>query len=171
MTAALRTFALWAIAGALITLALVTTVPSVAGYRALNVLSGSMEPELDVGGVVLDESIRPASARPGDVITFPDPDDNGRTITHRVEDVTVKNGRAYFVTRGDSNAAAERWDVALHEDLGRVRYHLPKVGYARSWLSGGGGRWIVAGLMGAWLLMFLRDLWGSGEPAEAGQPA
>ena len=36
-------------------------------------MSGSMQPAIHTGDVVVDESIAPAEARVGDVVTFKDP--------------------------------------------------------------------------------------------------
>src|ERR671915_499573 len=54
------------------------------GYRPVVVYSGSMEPELGVGSVALVKSVPSASVEVGDVITFADPYQPGRLVTHRV---------------------------------------------------------------------------------------
>ena len=102
----------------------------IAGYHALTVVSGSMEPSIDVGDMVVNRSVSPLRARPGDVISFRDPSDLDRVITHRVQDVRVERLRAWFVTKGDANQAAERWDIPIDGKIGQVELRIPKVGYA-----------------------------------------
>ena len=83
------TFALWAAVGAAIGLIAIVTLPGVFGYQALTVVSGSMEPTLATGSVVIDEVISPAEARPGDIVTFQDPL-RPRQLTHRLQKVRVE---------------------------------------------------------------------------------
>ena len=40
-----------------------------------------------------------------------------------------------MVTRGDANDAPERWTVPTGGEIGRVSYHVPKVGYVRAFIS------------------------------------
>ena len=148
-------------AGATVALALglAVTVPTAAGYRSLNVLSGSMKPALAPGDVVLAEMIGPLEARPGDVLTFPHPNNRAKLITHRLRDLRVGDGMAHFVTQGDANDTPERWSVPLGDEIGRVVVRLPLLGYAR---EAAGGRAVRLGLlislagMTLWLLV---ELW------------
>jgi signal peptidase I len=159
----------WAVAGMAIVLALFLTAPRLLGYESLTVLSGSMEPALPVGSVVLDERISPLDARPGDVVTFPSPDDRSRLITHRVRSITVQGGDAAVVTKGDANDAPERWRVPVSGQIGRVVYRVPKLGYAREWTSGARLRRVlilIAFVLGAWILV---DIWRPRKNAAPGQ--
>jgi signal peptidase len=63
------TFSLWVVLGFGVGLVAIVTLPSVFGYKSLTVVSGSMEPTLGVGSVVIDEVISPLEARPGDIVT------------------------------------------------------------------------------------------------------
>lgn len=153
------TVAIWAIVAAATVLAAATSFAPLADHRSFTVLTGSMEPAIGVGSIVIDEPIAPLDARPGDVVTFPDPDDNSRLITHRLKHVRVEEGTAHMVTQGDANDAPERWDVALDAEIGRVAFHLPKIGYARSVLSGNVGRGLVLLVLLTWGALSLFDVW------------
>ncbi|MDQ4048439.1 MAG: signal peptidase I, partial [Actinomycetota bacterium] len=100
----------------------------VVGQRPYTVLSGSMEPAIGTGDIVVVERISPPDARVGDVVTFSDPEDSGRLITHRVRSSRRRGARIDFVTKGDANNAAERWRVQADGVISRVRYRVPEVG-------------------------------------------
>jgi len=104
-------------------------VPSFVGYGSLTVLSGSMEPTLHVGDVVIEDRVSPLDARIGDVVTFRDPEAPGRLYTHRIVSMTVSNDEVSFVTKGDANTGVERWRLPAGGKLGRVEYRIPLVGY------------------------------------------
>jgi signal peptidase I len=129
-------FAAMTAAGFAIGIGLALALPLAFHARPLVVLSGSMEPALGTGDVSVVRTIAPLAARPGDVVTFRDPDDADRLITHRVRAMHVQGGVVVFRTRGDANSASERWQVSSREEIGRVAYRIPKLGwvlmYARS---------------------------------------
>ena len=149
----------WALAGLVIGGAAAVVLPSAFGYKPLTVLSGSMEPTLHTGGIAVDESIVARDARPGDIVTFTDPDDRSRMITHRLRSIRIEGDKAYMVTRGDANDTSEHWNVGLDAEIGRVVYAVPLAGYVRSWISGQVVRLAVLGLLGALGLWMLIDIW------------
>lgn len=108
--------------------AAVVAVPLALGMHPFTVLSGSMQPAVATGDVVVAETIAPREARVGDVLVFPDPSGKGRMITHRVRSIRVTGATADVVTRGDANRAGERWRVAAAGEIGRVVYRLPQLG-------------------------------------------
>jgi signal peptidase I len=158
-------FFLSAVLGLAIGLIALVTLPSLFGYQSLTVVSGSMEPTLGVGSVVIDEVISPLDARPGDIVTFQDPL-HPRQLTHRLQRIRVEGDTAYMVTLGDANDAPERWTVKTDGRIGRVVAHLPKLGYARAAL---GTRYARLGVMGAVLALgafLLIDMWRPRRRAE-----
>ena len=112
----------------------VVVTPSLFGGRSLTVMSGSMEPALGVGDVVINSHVRPADVRVGDIVTFSDPEGTGKLITHRVRRVRIMNGTAHVVTKGDNTNAVERWDIPAAGSLGRVEYRVPLLGFLVFWL-------------------------------------
>ncbi len=120
----------WAImvAGAL--LVLLIAGPLALGDHPHTDLTGSMEPTISPGDVVIDEQIAPTEARVGDIVTFRDPEQESKLLTHRV--VSVKrlgDGRYAFVTQGDANNTQEHWRVPADAQIGRVIYTVPWVGH------------------------------------------
>jgi signal peptidase I len=114
----------------------VVVAPGLVGGRSLTVMSGSMEPALGVGDVVIDSRISPADVRVGDIVTFPDPEGTARLITHRVRRLRIVDGTAHVVTKGDNTNAVERWDLPATGSLGRVEYRVPLLGFLVFWLHG-----------------------------------
>ena len=155
---ALATFALWTALAFGIGMLAVVTVPRLFGYRSLTVVSGSMEPTLGTGSVVIDEVISPLDARPGDIVTFQDPL-RPRQLTHRLRRMRIEGDTAYMVTRGDANDAPERWTVQTDGQIGRVVAHLPKLGYVRAWLGTRYARLAGLGAVMAFGLLLLIDMW------------
>ena len=130
---------LWALLGAGAVLLLAATASPVLGFKSLTVLSGSMEPEIDAGDLVISEGISPLDANLGDVVTFPEPGGT-RLITHRLLSMRAGDGRVRMVTKGDANDTVERWTVRTNGEIGRVAYRLPRVGYLVSWVRDPLGR-------------------------------
>lgn len=79
---------------------------SVSGYRIFNVASGSMEPTIKVGDVILVKDAEPYSLTPGeDIITYK-MSDNGdeKLITHRfIRYEEDDEGKKMIITKGDAN--------------------------------------------------------------------
>ena len=103
-------------------------LPFAIGQRPYTVLSGSMEPAIGTGDIVVVQRIPPSEARVGDVVTFSDPGSSGRLITHRVRSSRRRGRQLDFVTKGDANNTVERWRVPARGVISRVRYRVPEVG-------------------------------------------
>ena len=121
-------------------------LPYAFGFKSFTVMSGSMEPAIGTGAVVVERPIAPREARVGDVVTFKDPEGTGRLITHRVTSVRLRGDGARFVTKGDANNTAERWNVPADGSIGRVAYDVPKVGYLMVHAGGRYGRLLLLAL-------------------------
>jgi signal peptidase len=98
-----------------------------AGYSAMAVLSGSMEPAYRTGGLVfIDTDVDPAGIKPGDPIAF---QMNEKTVvTHRV--LAVDGGAQVWLTKGDANEEADPSPVPFESLIGRAGLHVPYLGYA-----------------------------------------
>jgi signal peptidase len=139
------------------------------GLNSFAVLSGSMEPTLMVGDLHVDRRIEARDARPGDIVTFRDPETPSRLLTHRIVKYHVLGRRVSIVTKGDANTGVERWTIPLDGTVGRVELDIPKLGYATMRLSGGLARLgliaVPAFLLG---LYELKRLWfPTGTPDDA----
>jgi signal peptidase len=118
-----------AVSLAILAAVLVLTGPRLLGWQGVIVLSGSMEPELRVGGLAfVDPDVGAADIEPGDIISFRAA--NGQRITHRVVETVRTDSALSFRTKGDANDDPDPDLVQAHDVLGRVRFDVPYAGYA-----------------------------------------
>jgi signal peptidase len=136
----LRLAVIWAACAFGLTILLAAAAPVALGDRSYVVRSGSMAPAIDTGDVVVVEPISPASAKVGDIVTFEDPEGTGKLITHRARAITHASEKVEFTTQGDANTAQERWSVPAGEEVGRVLYRVPKLGFAITVITSPAGR-------------------------------
>jgi signal peptidase len=128
------------------TVALATAVlgvPRLAGLEPLVVLSGSMVPTLQPGGLAYVRPLEAGAARDptaairkGDVITFRSPRDPAQRVSHRVIGVLDDRDGRRFATRGDANAQPDPVLVPADHVVGTVVHHVPHLGYFAAWLRG-----------------------------------
>ncbi len=109
-------------------LLVVSFFPVTGNYKIMIVQSGSMEPTIKTGSIVI---VRPApSYDVGDVITF-GPTPRGKiSTTHRIVAENIKNGLETYTTKGDSNDSADLKGVLQKDVLGKMYLSIPFVGYA-----------------------------------------
>lgn len=101
--------------------------PSIFGYEMKAVLSGSMEPGIKTGSIILiKQKSEGDQYKEGDVITFVTKEN--LLVTHRVEEVQEK-GRQ-FITKGDNNNGPDLEPVYLENIIGHYTgITIPYVGY------------------------------------------
>lgn len=103
--------------------------------RIFSVNSGSMEPALKLGSLVI---VRPQDVYyVGDIITYKNRRDPKETTTHRI--VKVNNdpdiGRTTFVTKGDANEDEDAGLTLPDQLVGKVVLALPLLGYLVSFVK------------------------------------
>lgn len=116
----------------LITVASSTAISSLnipIGTKLYVVQSGSMEPSIKTGSVVLTKNEE--DYRINDVITF-FATDKRNTTTHRIFNIKESNYKPLFITKGDANQAEDREGINEENILGKVVFTLPYLGYVVS---------------------------------------
>ncbi len=93
------------------------------GYRLFYVITGSMEPNLPIGSMLV---VHPEeSYEVGDIITFYSDEETikGQANTHRIIEIVDEPTGRYYITQGD---AASTPDDPIHEShvIGKVQLHL-----------------------------------------------
>ena len=117
----------------LMTIAILLFLAPHFGWRVDAVSSGSMEPELKTGGVVITRPEEAKDIKVGDTITFNSPMNEALT-SHRV--IAVEDGSSlHFRTKGDANEAADPFVLPAENVVGQVFFHLPYFGYATQFIK------------------------------------
>ncbi|GAA4664549.1 S24/S26 family peptidase [Frondihabitans cladoniiphilus] len=124
-------------------LALWAAVPAVIGWHPTTVMTGSMEPRLVPGDVVVSRPVTAASLTVGRVLLFDDPDHPGELRLHRF----VRTGPGgTLITKGDANRQDDSTRVARAAVRGVAFIRVPLAGLPVLWLREGRGM-LVAGLV------------------------
>jgi signal peptidase len=97
------------------------------GLKLYVVESGSMEPKIHTGSLVVDWPAKTYNI--GDIITF-GPDTKTQTpTTHRIHDIRVVGGQAIYTTKGDANNAPDVREISGKDIIGKERFSIPYLGY------------------------------------------
>lgn len=162
----------------LVALAVTLITPIWLDVQFRGVVSGSMEPAIPVGSVVVVEPVDPAALRYGDVVTYKSPESAGTVVTHRVLEVSGPLDARLFRTKGDANDEADLELVPAESVIGRVRFHLPYAGYLADLVRTRRGWLLMVVVPGAVLVIvelvqILRVIWASDgkSPQEADRAA
>ncbi|WP_179224527.1 signal peptidase I [Geodermatophilus pulveris] len=121
--------------------------PRLVGLQGHVVVSGSMEPRISPGDVVLTRAVLPQELQPGQVILFPDPEGADRLVLHRLVSF---DERGDLVTRGDANQSNDSTHVPAASVIGQAQLRVPYVGLPAYWR--GTGQWGRLGLLTALLV-------------------
>ncbi len=95
-------------------------VPMVGGYSALIVLSGSMEPTIKIGEVIVIHAQKDYKIK--DILTYRE---GGILVTHRIVDETETT----YTTRGDANNTDDS-PIKKTQAIGKTIFHIPYLGKA-----------------------------------------
>ncbi len=114
--------------GAVAVLLIVSVLPITGNYKVMVVQSGSMEPAIKTGSIVV---VKPAEEyKIGDVITFGAHTKIKAPTTHRIYDIRVIEGEPRYITKGDANEEPDAKEVLSRDIIGKVLFHIPYVGFA-----------------------------------------
>lgn len=98
---------------------------SIAGYRIFRVITGSMEPEYDVGEVVISKEVDPKNIKVGDDIVYLGTygEYNGKIIMHSVVSIeTDENGNLNFHAKGLRSSSVEDPQIKGSQIYGVVKF-------------------------------------------------
>lgn len=129
-------------------------IPRLFGYSMMTVQSGSMEPTISEGDVIIVKETELSELEEGDIITFHTVIDMKSVInTHRIVEVNREGDMLQFITKGDANEEADLSVVSSGNVIGKYCVRIPKVGLILDFLSTSMGFLIVIVL--PLLLLFL----------------
>ena len=99
---------------------------SIMNFKFYTVISGSMEPEFNIGDLIVSQKKNQADIKVNDVISFSL--DGRNTITHRVIEIVNKNGETLYKTKGDNNNSEDSDLVRYEQIQGMVVFKINKLG-------------------------------------------
>lgn len=106
--------------------------PMLLGWHSTTVMTGSMEPSLHVGDVVVSKPVDPHQLRKGQVLLFHDPDHTGVLRMHRFDTL---NTDGTLTTKGDANPTADSTPITRSAVLGVGYLRVPLIGIPVIWAS------------------------------------
>ena len=128
----------------------------ILGYNYKTVLTGSMEPAIPVGSIVITKE--KSSYEIEDIISF---QEEGAIITHRI----ISIDRERYITKGDANNVADTEEVQQKQILGKVILTIPLLGYLVMWLMSPFGIISLFMIIGIWYIATGRNR-GAGNEKE-----
>jgi len=110
----------------------------IGGYSLFRVVTGSMEPELPVGSLLLCRQTPIDQIKEGDIVCFVSrsPEMMGRVITHRVVSIYDDGvGKLLLETKGDANLSADGEFVTANNLIGRVNHYAKDGSFMPSFIN------------------------------------
>lgn len=121
-------------------LAAIALLPGLLGWHATVVQSGSMEPNISPGDVVLTSPLPSGAETPlGRVVSFLSPAEAEPSGVEkiRLHRIVVANDDGTFMTAGDANADVDSTPIVRDQIIGQARLLVPFVGLPGWWMGHG----------------------------------
>lgn len=131
-------------------LLMVSLVP-VAHIQVKVVKSGSMEPAIRTGGIVIDRAV--SLYQVGDIITFGADTKTQIPTTHRIVAIEGEGASTVFTTKGDANDTNDPVGTRLADVRGKVILTLPYVGYLLDFARKPLGFMLLVGVPAAFIIL------------------
>ena len=100
---------------------------NIFGLRQYMIMTGSMEPNYNIGDLIITKEVNPENIKKGDIITYALADGNA-TVTHRIIDVIEKDGKTMYKTKGDNNNAPDQNLVEYNQIQGVFLFKINNFG-------------------------------------------
>jgi len=139
---------------------------AVFGVRPVVITSGSMEPAVSTGALVITRTVPAGDLEVGDVVTVPTA--TGSRVTHRIVAVDEAGAGVILTLRGDANPVPDA-ELYPASSADQMVVDVPLVGYVLSAMRSPAGL-VVGGALTAALLLFLFS-GGQGRGGGSGGPA
>ncbi len=129
------------------------------GWRVDAVLSGSMEPEVVTGSLVVTQAVDVEEIGVGDIITFRSNTADEKMVTHRVIGIG-QSSSLYFETQGDANEDPDPFTVPARNLVGKVILHVPYWGYFTEFIKTPFGFLLAVVIPGSIIIaLYIITLW------------
>ena len=135
---------------ALLGLAFWAAAPAVLGWHPTTVVTGSMEPRIRVGDVVVSRPVPMDLVQTGHVLLADDPDQPGHLRLHRYAEALAGG---MMVTKGDANPAVDSTPIGASAVHGVGFLRVPSVGLPVVWARE--GQWVPLAMVALGVLVLL----------------
>ncbi len=98
-------------------------IPEIFGYKNFIVLSGSMEPTINIGDIIFIKEVE--DVEEGDIISYKL---KNSIVTHRVVEKIPDNGKNLYVTQGDANSTEDSEIITDENIEGKYVFKIGKIG-------------------------------------------
>ena len=115
----------------LFVLAMAMLFPRLAGLQPYNIETQSMAPEYASGTLIYVKKTDFDKLKPGDVITYVNPE--GSAVTHRITE--IDNEDRSLRTKGDANEFEDIMSVTEENIVGKVVFKIPHLGVVTEFLT------------------------------------
>lgn len=102
-----------------------STQENLRGWRILTVQSGSMEPTIKTGSLILIRET--GNYEKDDIVTYQT--ENNQLVTHRIINANEEKGGKTFQTKGDFNDVEDAKEVPEDLIIGEFQFAIPYLGY------------------------------------------
>ena len=147
------------------------------GHHLEQVVTGSMQPTIPIGSMVVTEQLPASRLQVGNILVFPDPNDLKLTIVHRIVWLGHdQSGDVLVRTKGDYNALPDQWTLkrAANIQADRVIEIIPGGGTAAGYLQTF-GFWglilLLVGVIGYYGIRKIRQILSEDDAAAGDGPA
>ena len=155
-------------------------VPRITGAQTYTVLTGSMEPSIAPGALVVVTPTPADQLAAGDVITFQPYSGNPAVVTHRITGIYYDtSGQMRIYTQGDANNIGDDWALVPEQVRGKLWYSVPQLGRLNVLMTGE-TRAVAITVVAGGLIVYAAWMFGSGlrertrqkkDGTDADQPA
>ena len=94
--------------------------------KPVGIATGSMEPNLNIGDAAIIMKCDASIIKENDIIEY---QKDNYTIIHRVIKIYNRNGKIFFITKGDNNDDEDRLPVTTDEVKGRIIARIPYIAF------------------------------------------
>ncbi|MBO5068750.1 MAG: signal peptidase I [Roseburia sp.] len=111
---------------------------NIGGYSLFRVVTGSMEPTIPTGAILICKDTEIDQINTGDIVCYRTKvaEIYGSIVTHRVADIKQdENGAIQLETRGDANMSSDPYYVDAANLIGRVTWYSGKESVLNNMLS------------------------------------
>lgn len=100
--------------------------PSFLGIKTFVIISGSMEPNLNIGDIVLIKQTNEEQIKVNDIISYRE---GQNVITHRVIEITQEDKKKKYITKGDNNNTKDSNPIEYKNIEGKYIGKIKYIGY------------------------------------------